>query len=83
MDKARMGSKLADLATDSIIETQAHTDNQVSSGDGMVDICRPMHPWHANGQRVCLRERTQAKQGSDDRNMCFLSKDKQLLIGIR
>ena len=78
-----MGGKLADLATHSIIETQAHTDNQVSSGDGMVDIFRAMHTWHANGQRVCLRERTQAKQGSDDRNICFLCEDKQLLIGIR
>ena len=76
MNDLCMGSKLTYFARYPVIKTQADANNQVSNANGLVDMGRAVHTRHTKSKRMGLRQGTQTKQRSDNRNVSFFSKGK-------
>ena len=46
VDETSMGCKLTRLASDTVVETQPNTDNEIGFSNCAIDMRGAMHPWH-------------------------------------
>src|SRR5258708_3109329 len=83
VDKARTWGKFNHFAGDTIVEAQPHTDNQIRIADGAIDMGRPVHTWHTNGEWMCFGKGAETQKSGDHWNVCFLSKGSQLGRSVR
>src|SRR2546421_7317432 len=83
VDKARTWGKFNHFAGDAIVEAQPHTDNQIRIADSAIDMGRPVHTWHTDGEWMCFGKGAETQKSGDHWNVCFLSKGTQLGRSVR
>ena len=67
MDELRASGEAGQVAGDSVVKTEAESNDKIRLLDGTIDVHLTVHARHAEVERMCFGERTDSQERGDHR----------------